>query len=77
MEPAASGENDPGDGDEKLTGRSDRPPTSDEIVQLRRQFYNATLLQWIDIHDDLARFRIRPDSGVPGFEPGQYVALGV
>lgn len=55
----------------------DRSPDPDEIQQLRGQHYNATLVEKLDIHDDLARFRVRPDAGVPLFSPGQYVALGL
>jgi ferredoxin--NADP+ reductase len=48
-----------------------------EFEDLRQRHYNATLIERIDIHDDLARFRVRPDAGVPSFDPGQYVALGI
>ncbi len=44
---------------------------------LRQKFYNATIVARIDAHEHLARFRIRPDAGVPRFQPGQYVALGL
>jgi ferredoxin--NADP+ reductase len=60
-----------------VSPRSDRTPNATEIEQLRHQHYNATLVERIDVHDDLARFRVRPDKGVPPFEPGQYVALGL
>ena len=49
----------------------------DEATKLREKFYNATITKRIDHNEDLARFRIRPDSGVPSFEPGQYVTLGM
>ena len=52
-------------------------PDADEVRRLREQHYNATILERIDSHPDLARFRIRPDSPIPAFEPGQYVALGL
>src|SRR5690554_6420564 len=48
-----------------------------EIAELRELHYNAVLVDRIDSHDELARFQIRPDSGVPRFDPGQYVALGL
>ena len=48
-----------------------------EIAELREKHYNATVTERIDSHDDLSRFRIRPDAGVPSFEPGQYVAMGL
>lgn len=38
---------------------------------------NATLADRIDLTPSIARFRIRPDDGVPAFEPGQYLALGL
>ncbi len=53
------------------------PLSDDEVRQLREEHYNATIIERIDIHSDLARFRIRPDSPMARFEPGQYVALGV
>jgi ferredoxin-NADP reductase len=37
---------------------------------------NATLSDRMDLTADLARFRIRPDGGVPAFAPGQYVSIG-
>ena len=33
--------------------------------QLREKHYNATILDRIDNHENLARFLIRPDAGVP------------
>ena len=50
---------------------------ANEMSELREKFYNATVTERIDSHADLTRFRIRPDAGVPPFEPGQYVALGL
>jgi ferredoxin--NADP+ reductase len=38
---------------------------------------NATLTDRVDLTSSIARFRIRPDEGVPVFEPGQYLALGL
>ncbi|MCO8122403.1 ferredoxin--NADP reductase [Stieleria sp. TO1_6] len=48
-----------------------------DFVDLRHKHYNATVIQRIDCHENLARFCIRPDHGVPAFEPGQYVTLGL
>ncbi len=48
-----------------------------EASELREKYYNAAIIERIDFNEDLARFRIRPDSGVPSFEPGQYVTLGL
>lgn len=60
-----------------LPHREDRTPDVDEIRQLRGIHYNAVVTERIDVHEDLAKFRVVPDTGVPGFEPGQYVALGL
>jgi ferredoxin--NADP+ reductase len=49
----------------------------DESAELRNRFYNATIIQRLDINPDLAKFRIRPDLPIPEFSPGQYVALGL
>jgi ferredoxin--NADP+ reductase len=38
---------------------------------------NATLIKRIQVTPDLLILRITPDSGVPDFKPGQYVALGL
>jgi ferredoxin--NADP+ reductase len=53
------------------------PLGAEEVQQLREKLYNATIIERIDAHSELARFRIRPDGGIPSFEPGQYVALGL
>lgn len=63
------------DGNAKVC--SDRLPDEQEIAELRVLHYNAALVERIDINEDLARFKVRPDSGVPRFAPGQYVALGL
>ena len=67
-----------------MSESSDSPAISSSDVlsdaeknQLREKFYNATIIERIDFNDDLARFRVRPDAGVPSFEPGQYVTLGL
>jgi len=51
-------------------------PDEAEKASLRDQFYNATIIDRIDVTEDLARFRIRCDQPVSPFQPGQYVALG-
>ncbi|QDT09038.1 ferredoxin--NADP reductase [Stieleria marina] len=53
------------------------PVSAEEAVRLSEQHYNATIVERIDHNDDLSRFRIRPDKGVPPFKPGQYVTLGL
>src|SRR6056297_1493496 len=50
---------------------------SEEVTRLREKHYNATIIQRIDVHSELARFRIRPDDPIVPFEAGQYVALGL
>ena len=49
----------------------------EEAAALRDKFYNATIIERIDVNPDLAKFRVRPDLPIPNFEPGQYVALGL
>lgn len=41
------------------------------------ELYNATLIKRVDITENLVIFSVKPDSGVPDFLPGQYVALGL
>ncbi len=38
---------------------------------------NATITEREDLSPGVARLRVRPDDGVPPFEPGQYLALGL
>lgn len=47
------------------------------VLDLRKQSYNATLVELRHIHDDLAIFRIAPDNGSLSFVPGQYATLGL
>jgi ferredoxin--NADP+ reductase len=44
---------------------------------LRATQYNSTLIQRIDVTEDLYRIRVRPDHGFQYYEPGQYVAIGL
>lgn len=53
------------------------PLDAEEASELREKLYNATIIERIDAHSELARFCIRPDSPIPPFDPGQYVALGI
>jgi ferredoxin--NADP+ reductase len=39
--------------------------------------HNASLVDRADLTASMARFVVRPDDGVPAFEPGQYFALGL
>jgi ferredoxin--NADP+ reductase len=46
--------------------------------QVRREIApNATVTGRADLTETIARFRVRPDAGVPPFKPGQYFALGL
>ncbi|TWU23086.1 Ferredoxin--NADP reductase [Novipirellula galeiformis] len=53
------------------------PLTAEQIGGLREKHYNATIIERIDSHAELSRFRIRPDKAFPDFVPGQYVTLGL
>ena len=39
--------------------------------------FNATIARKVEITPELFILHIRPDAGVPDFQPGQYVALGL
>jgi ferredoxin--NADP+ reductase len=43
----------------------------------RRPEPNASLVGRVDLTPSIARFVVRPDDGVPAFQPGQYFALGL
>jgi ferredoxin--NADP+ reductase len=51
--------------------------TPQEIAELRRQKYNATVQRLIRIHSDLMLLRVRPDFPLPKHKPGQYAVLGL
>jgi ferredoxin--NADP+ reductase len=51
--------------------------SEEDALGLRRDHYNAELVQVILIHEDLSIFRVRPDTGVMPFLPGQYTVLGL
>lgn len=51
--------------------------TAEEIADLRRQHYNAAVTHVRRAHDDLMIVRVRPDDGVPEYQPGQYTLLGL
>ena len=38
---------------------------------------NSTVVDRIDVTQELMILRVKPDAGVPHFIPGQYVALGL
>jgi ferredoxin--NADP+ reductase len=60
-----------------LPETSHAPPTAEEVRQLRAKHYNAGLASVALVHADLAILRIVPDGGVPDFEPGQFLSLGL
>jgi ferredoxin--NADP+ reductase len=51
--------------------------TPEQIAELRRQKYNATVVGLVKAHTDLAIMRVRPDFTRPAHKPGQYTALGM
>jgi ferredoxin--NADP+ reductase len=51
--------------------------TPEQIADLRRQKYNATVLRLLKVHPDLMVMRVRPDFPRPPHKPGQYTALGL
>jgi ferredoxin--NADP+ reductase len=51
--------------------------TPDQIAELRRQKYNATVVHLRKAHSDLLIMRVRPDFPLPPHKPGQYTVLGL
>jgi ferredoxin--NADP+ reductase len=51
--------------------------TAEQIQELRRKHYNATLVGFRRLHDELAIFRVQPDFQVHPHVPGQYTTLGL
>jgi ferredoxin--NADP+ reductase len=51
--------------------------TPEEIQELRRQRYNATVVGLRRAHSDLVIARLRPDFRLPAHKPGQYTSLGL
>lgn len=49
----------------------------DQAVELRRQYYNARVVDLDRIHDDLMILRVEPDAGPLSFTAGQYAVLGL
>ena len=45
--------------------------------QEQRRVYNATLVDTREVHDDLRVFRIVPDAGIPAYDAGQYITIGL
>ncbi len=51
--------------------------TPEQITELRRQKYNATVVRLIRVHPDLMVIRVGPDFPRPAHKPGQYSVLGL
>jgi ferredoxin--NADP+ reductase len=51
--------------------------TPEQIADLRRQKYNATVVHLAKLHSDLLVMRVRPDFLRPPHKPGQYSVLGL
>ncbi len=51
--------------------------TPEQIAELRRQKYNATVIYLHKPNSELAILRVQPDGGVPPHKPGQYTVLGM
>jgi len=50
---------------------------AEDIAELRKSNYNATVASMREIHSDLRVMRIRPDFSLPVHQPGQYSTLGL
>jgi len=51
--------------------------TPEQIADLRRKTYNASVVWLHKANPDLMRLRIKPDGGVMPHKPGQYTSLGL
>jgi ferredoxin--NADP+ reductase len=51
--------------------------TPEQIQELRRQRYNATIVSMRRANPDLLIVRLRPDFRLPTHKPGQYTSLGL
>jgi ferredoxin--NADP+ reductase len=47
------------------------------VTARHREPYNATLAGVRRVHEDLVVMRVRPDSPIPAYEPGQGITIGV
>ncbi len=57
--------------------RIDTSMTPEQIADLRRQKYNASVTRLIKVHGDLLIMRVRPDYELQPHKAGQYTALGL
>ena len=51
--------------------------TPEQITDLKKQRYNATVVRLSKLHSDLLTMRICPDYPLPPHDPGQYSTLGL
>lgn len=51
--------------------------TPEQVADLRRKTYNATVVKLSKPHPELMRLRVRPDFPLPAHKPGQYTTLGL
>ncbi|MCS6852015.1 MAG: ferredoxin--NADP reductase [Gemmataceae bacterium] len=51
--------------------------TPEQVAELRRQRYNATVVWLRKVHPELMRLRVRGDFPKPAHVPGQYSTLGL
>src|SRR5471030_2666354 len=51
--------------------------TPDEIAELQKKTYNATVASLTLANEDLMVLRVKPDAGVHAHRPGQYSTLGM
>ncbi len=71
---------DPSDVDramEVVSGLFEFYPYSESDEQLRAENYNATISSIRVVNDDLWVIRVRPDSGIEEYAPGQYTTLAL
>lgn len=51
--------------------------TPEQVAELRKKHYNATVVSLQKVHPDLMIIRVRPDAGRQPHQPGQYTSLGL
>jgi ferredoxin--NADP+ reductase len=51
--------------------------TPEQVAELRKHKYNATVARLMKLHSDLLVIRIRPDFPIPPHKPGQYDVVGL
>lgn len=60
-----------------MTAASSANVPPPEIRELRAAHYNATVTDVVHVHADLRILRVVPDAGMPAFEAGQFMTLGL